>query len=335
MKRIVITDSQVAQILQLYPTPMSMTDVGKVVGLPYGHVSRVLKKNGVNIRTNAENQKLSHQRPEIIQKMRKGDQKIDLDEAIHLYNVKKWSMKDVAEKYGVEPRVLTLRFKEGGIEIRGNQAAQKISAKREHVKEQNSRARRYSVDYLKIRHPFFCTVEEIQTCSKTGKVQVHCKNNKCQNSKEKNGWFTPTGEQVLRRCDSLEKPEGNDGSYFYCSDECKRSCELYGLNPVVYLNRLNGEDTSILPGEYEIFREEVKQRNVKKFGQLQCEKCENLNVKELEVHHEKPKKTHSGLSLDPDNGWVLCGRFSKKKCHLKIGHSDRHCTTGYLSSQLC
>ena len=68
-----------------------------------------------------------------------------------------------------------------------------------------------------------------------------------------------------------------------------------------------------------------------KLGHNECEIC-GIRIN-LHVHHEKPKKTHPHLSLDPDNGIILCGSKGNS-CHSKYGHKDK-CSTGNLSHKLC
>lgn len=188
---------------------------------------------------------------------------------------------------------------------------------------------RLTIEKIKERYPLFYKIEEIKyNPNKPGEreIQVHCKNHNCKNSKERGGWFTPTKIQFRERVRALEDLHGSDGSYYYCSDRCKEECPLYNLRHDPFSN--NCEFFS--DNEYRIFRDEVLQRQKDILGHNECEYCENQNINELAVHHEKPRKLYPHLALDPDNGIVLCGSNSQNKCHYKIGHKN-DCSTSNLA----
>ncbi len=133
---------------------------------------------------------------------------------------------------------------------------------------------------------------------------------------------------------------GNDGRYFYCSEYCKNTCTLYNKSTFQIMKQdqiNNGNIIEKLSQEgNEIFRQEVFKRNIKEYGELQCEICGNINKDELSVHHEKPQKTHPEMSLDPDNGWVLCSFGKGNNCHLKYGHpKGSDCSNGNLAKLVC
>jgi len=197
----------------------------------------------------------------------------------------------------------------------------------EHLNKLNE-FQKYDLNNYKENHPFLFKVEELREHPKTSEIQVHCKNHNCSNSKEKGGWFDPTRSQLYERIRQLEHPEGNDGNYFYCSDECKLKCPLFkktGIN--IHKRKIYTEY------EYQTWRQEVLKRQKDELGFNECEICGNKNINELCIHHEKPQKTNSILSLDPDNGIILCGSNSKNKCHYKYGHKDK-CSTGKISSNI-
>ena len=148
-------------------------------------------------------------------------------------------------------------------------------------------------------------------------IQVHCKNHLCSNSKEQGGWFTPTLSQLTERRRALEKDYGNDGSYFYCSDECKGNCPLYRLYSDPYKNT----DKLYTDEEYQTFRNHVLERD-----NFECQFC---GEKATEVHHERPQKLEPFFSLDPDFAWSCC-----EKCHYEKGHKDE-CSTGKLAHTVC
>ena len=87
-----------------------------------------------------------------------------------------------------------------------------------------------TIEQIKEKYKTFSSEEEMRynpDKPEEKEIQVHCKNHNCPNSKEKGGWFTPTPQQIQYRKDQLEKKDGNDGSYFYCSQCCKDTCPCY------------------------------------------------------------------------------------------------------------
>jgi len=91
-------------------------------------------------------------------------------------------------------------------------------------------ASKLTIRNIKQKYPFFSKEEEMRynpDKPEEKEIQVHCKYNKCKNSKENGGWFTPTYNQLYERIRALEKKDGNDGQYLYCSEKCKQSCCLY------------------------------------------------------------------------------------------------------------
>jgi len=189
-------------------------------------------------------------------------------------------------------------------------------------------SRKYSIKDYQEKHPLFSKIEEMRyNPDKPGEIQFHCKNHKCPNSKEKGGWFTPSGIQIEERKAAIEKDYGNGAAYFYCSELCKQECSLFGKS----VNQLIKEDQIIAgiieddwynSSEYQIWREQVF-----KLDNRICQYCGNEgNI----AHHILPQKTHPELSLDPENGITVC-----EECHYKYAHSDQLCTTGHLSRLVC
>ena len=177
-------------------------------------------------------------------------------------------------------------------------------------------------DYIE-RWPWIIILEEmrdapIQEIGKAG-VQVRCK--KC------NDWYTPYSWEISNRINAFIK--GKDYSYFYCSDNCKHSCPLFGLNSNSFINRLNESYNIPDSGYLNIWKKEVFARQLlnEKICYNHCEKCNSES--NLHVHHEKPQKTHPHMALDPDNGIILCG-----SCHSKFGHINE-CSTGSLANKIC
>jgi len=177
-----------------------------------------------------------------------------------------------------------------------------------------------SIDKIKKRYPFFSSIEEMRynpNKVEEKEIQVHCKNHLCKNSKEQGGWFTPTGNQLYERIRNLEKEYGNEGCYFYCSQECKNICPLYRFNG----NELLNKSLAYTQEEYQTFRQFILKRD-----DYTCQFC---GEKAEHVHHEKPQKLEPFFSLDPDYAWSCC-----KKCHYEKGHRDE-CSTGNLANKVC
>lgn len=183
--------------------------------------------------------------------------------------------------------------------------------------EKMKKSSKLTIKQINKRYPFFSKMENMRYDPDKldeKEIQVHCKNTKCKYSKEKGGWFTPTYIQLYERIRQLEKDYGNDGSYLYCSDECKIECPLYYIfdDPFKKVNIL------YTPGEYKLWKHTVLDKD-----NYECQKCGckiNLNV-----HHIYPEKTYPHFALDPDNGITLC-----RKCHMVIGHRDAKCLLYYL-----
>ncbi len=184
-------------------------------------------------------------------------------------------------------------------------------------------AKKLSIEEIKKKYPLVYKIEEFKY-DLNKELQVRCKNHKCSNSKERNGWFIPTYIQLYERIRQVEY--GNGGSYFYCCQECKNECPIYGKMPITLINRDKEKAGIIKPRyytytEYNICRDEILKRanNI-------CEYCGN---KATNFHHIKPQKLEPFFSLDPDFGLACC-----EKCHYKYGHKD-DCSTGKLAQTIC
>jgi hypothetical protein len=194
--------------------------------------------------------------------------------------------------------------------------------------EKIKRKLKRNISKLKEKYQTFFKEEEMRynpVKPREKEIQVHCKYNGCKNSKERGGWFTPTGRELELRIYCIENIKGNDGGYFYCSQRCKDKCELYysrGSDP------FRDRDLPYTYHELQIFRQEVLKRQKKEDGYNFCEKC--YSTENLHVHHEKSVKTHPHLALDPENGIVFC-----EKCHYKYGHkTGTKCSTSKLAKCL-
>jgi hypothetical protein len=187
--------------------------------------------------------------------------------------------------------------------------------------EEHKKKLRYTLKDYKEKYPFLFVVEELRE-TENGEIQVHCKNHNCKNSKEKGGWFTPTYSQIKSRRDHICNPDGNGGSYFYCSQHCKDTCPLYNLKGDPYKNKnTNKPYTS---AEKEVFNNLVLRRD----NEI-CYYC-GEHIATI-VHHLRPQKLEPFFALDPDYAISVC-----KKCHYKYGHptGSPH-STGNLAKIVC
>ena len=191
-------------------------------------------------------------------------------------------------------------------------------------REKKSKSLRFTIKKINEKHPFFSKIEEMRynpDKPKEKEIQFHCKNHKCEHSKEKGGWFTPTKKtQLFERINALEKNDGNDGNYFYCSQYCKDTCPLYGLQNDPFKNN-NLPYTS---GELDVFNKLVLKRD----NEI-CYYCNKHHA--TIVHHLRPKKLEPFFALDPDYAISVCA-----KCHYKYGHptGSEH-STGNLAKIVC
>jgi len=199
-----------------------------------------------------------------------------------------------------------------------NETIKKIAELNKGKNSWNKGMKLRTIKYLNKTYPFFSKIEEMRYNPNIHKeIQVHCKNHNCINSKEQNGWFTPTYTQLYERIRQLEHPDGNGGNYFYCCDECKQECPLY---------HLKGDPNKKIEiyytqSEYNIWRTEVLER-----AEYLCEYCKK---EAIDVHHIKPQKLEPFFALDPDYGIACC-----KECHYRYGHKDE-CSTGKLANEQC
>jgi len=108
------------------------------------------------------------------------------------------------------------------------QKAQKKVWKNLEYRTNQSKIKTFTIEQIQDKYSTFSKEEEMRYDS-NGEIQVHCKYNECKNSKEKGGWFNPTPAQFAIRKDALEHDDGNDGCYFYCSEDCKQKCCLFNI----------------------------------------------------------------------------------------------------------
>jgi len=162
-----------------------------------------------------------------------------------------------------------------------------------------------------------------------GEIMGHCKNSSCKNSKENGGYFEVTSLQIMWRNDGIN---AHDTDNFYCCEECKHSCPLYGRSATELHNLMNeNPETSYTQAELSTWKEEVFLRQKIEYD-IDYNFCEHCQSKEnLHAHHIQPIKLYPGYALDPDNGIIFC-----EDCHYEIGHeTGTECSTGNLASKIC
>jgi hypothetical protein len=186
---------------------------------------------------------------------------------------------------------------------------------KEHKKNISESKKSTLKDY-KEKYPFFFKVEELRE-TKNGEIQGHCKNHKCENSKEKSGWFTLTKSQLSYRIQAIERPIGFGESNFYCSQHCKDTCPLFGL----YGDPYKDNNLPYTPGEIQVYNKIVLER--------ENGLCEYCGEPAEHVHHIYPKKLEPFFALDPDYGVACCAKH-----HYKYAHQDE-CSTGNLAKITC
>ncbi len=132
-----------------------------------------------------------------------------------------------------------------------------------------------------------------------------------------NRMFTPNITIVAHRVRYLEGKITCENR-FYCSDECKIICPIFGQYkyPKGYKSSFEYTDE-----EYEIWRREVMIR-----AGYKCEYCGN---RATDAHHIKPKILEPFFALDPDYGLACC-----EECHYKRAHKDE-CNTALISNTIC
>jgi endogenous inhibitor of DNA gyrase (YacG/DUF329 family) len=207
----------------------------------------------------------------------------------------------------------------------------KNKEKRKQTCLENNNGKHYSkltFSQVQEKYPNLVEIEKLKE-GPNGEILAHCKNSSCKNSEENGGYFEVTAYQINMRNKGIN---GSDTDYFYCSEECKHSCPLYGRSANQLHNLINeNPEIPYTAAEYSTWKEEVyhRQRIENNTDINFCEKCQV--TENLQVHHIYPIKLYPEYALDPDNGIVFC-----EDCHYKYGHEKgTECSTGNLASKIC
>jgi len=141
-------------------------------------------------------------------------------------------------------------------------------------------------------------------------------------------WFVPRIYQINNRITSITDKEYNRGEHhFYCSDECKNSCSIYGKKPETIIR---GDAIRVGKLKWlELKREaqpELRQMVLDRDNH-QCVKCGSKS--NLQCHHIQPTAVEPIESADVDNCITLC-----YDCHRKV-HMKDGCRYGQLRIEEC
>ena len=145
-------------------------------------------------------------------------------------------------------------------------------------------------------------------------LQVRCKNHNCQK------WFNPTNDQVHHRLTAINSINMGEAN-FYCSDECKNTCPLYGLryDP-------NEKDADNCTRDDNLQKE--LREMVFELDNYTCQMCGRSPNEYpdlvLHCHHIIPRAKELMFSADIDNCVTLCS-----KCHI-LAHKNPECTYANL-----
>jgi len=200
----------------------------------------------------------------------------------------------------------------------------------ENYKQTDESKKRSRLSYQQCleRYPDVVKIEELKE-GPNGEIMGHCKNSSCKNSKENGGYFELMPGQINMRNTGINT---HDTGHFYCCEECKQSCPLYGRSATALHNRINeNPEIHYTSAEYNTWKEEVYYRQ-KIENNTETNFCEYCHATEnLHVHHEVPQKIVPGYALDPINGIIAC-----EDCHYKYGHEKgTDCSTGNLANKIC
>lgn len=200
----------------------------------------------------------------------------------------------------------------------------------EKAKEKMREALKFTLIDYKEKYPFLLQVEELREDPKTKEIQGHCKYNKCEKSKENNGWFNITAIQICHRINAIYNPRGFGESNFYCSDECKNSCSIFRKSPTQLI-----KEDEIKAGYIKEIEKPYTEAERQTLNQFILDRdngiCQFCGDPATDIHHERPVKLEPFFALDPDFAWSCC-----EKCHYEKGHrKGTECSTGNLANKIC
>ena len=140
-------------------------------------------------------------------------------------------------------------------------------------------------------------------------------------------WYVPTLINVQNRLQSLKGIKRGE-SHFYCSDQCKNSCSIYGKS-VEQVMKQDAVRAGRLPW-LELTREvqpELREMVLER-DKNRCVKCGSSM--DLQCHHILPITIEPLLSADVDNCITLC-----YTCHKKVHQEVDGCGYGELRIGIC
>ena len=142
-------------------------------------------------------------------------------------------------------------------------------------------------------------------------LQVRCTESGCRK------WFTPTRDQVNRRITALNNYNHGECN-FYCSEECKENCAIYGQQ--IHPKGFKPDHSRGVQGQ---LRDMVLERDG-----YECQICESHD--NLICHHFEGVEQNPIESADVDMCITLC-----KKCH-NAAHAEKGCQYSDLTKRaLC
>ena len=134
----------------------------------------------------------------------------------------------------------------------------------------------------------------------TDYLQVRCAEYSCKK------WFTPGKFAVYKRISVMGKINKGE-CRFYCSDECKKNCSIFGQKKYP-----KGQKPYHSRQDQKEWADMVKERD-----NFECQRCGS--TKKLVAHHMESLNENPIMSADIDIGITLC-----KKCH-KLAHKEIGC----------
>ena len=133
-----------------------------------------------------------------------------------------------------------------------------------------------------------------------GFVSVICK--KCGER------FHPTNTQIGER---LRVYLDNDGSNFYCSDNCKNNCYVFNFKPALMVDPRLKPDTKSVNKARKCQTNHLKQLQCDEKGHNYCEKCGDII--DVELHHTLPVAEFGEEAINSATHILLCAG-----CHVGL-----------------